>query len=149
MYRIVTKLPAGITWQHFASVVQGFSWYLHYVFYGTSAKITWSSVLITQLCPIFCEPMDCSPPGSSVLGILQARILEWVAIPFSRRYSRPRDRTQVPCIAGRVFYLWATRETAQILLPQQYKNEDLGTESLTNFPRSHIWTVNELEFQIM
>ena len=46
-----------------------------------------------QLC--LCDPMDCSPPGSSVHGILQARILEWVAIPFSLGSSQPRDRTQV------------------------------------------------------
>ena len=52
-----------------------------------------------------------SPPGSSVHGILQARILEWVAISFSRGSSRPRDQTQVSCIAGSSFNLWATRET--------------------------------------
>ena len=50
-----------------------------------------------------CDPMDCSPPGSSVHGILQARILEWVAIPFSRGSSQPRDRTLVSYIAGRFF----------------------------------------------
>ena len=53
--------------------------------------------------------MDCSPPGSSVLGILQVRILEWVAIPFSRGSSPPRDQTQVSCIAGRFFTVWASR----------------------------------------
>jgi len=47
--------------------------------------------------------MDWSPPGSSVHGILRARIPEWVAIPFSRGSSQPRDRTQVSCIAGRLF----------------------------------------------
>ena len=51
-----------------------------------------------------------SPPGSSVHGILQAKILEWVAIVFSRGSSRPRDRTQVPCIADRFFTIWAIRE---------------------------------------
>ena len=50
-----------------------------------------------------CDPTDCSPPGSSVHGILQARTLEWVAISFSRGSSRPRDRTQVSCIAGGFF----------------------------------------------
>ena len=50
--------------------------------------------------------MDCSPPGSSVHEILQARILEWVAIPFSRGSSQPRDQTQVSCIAGRFFTIW-------------------------------------------
>ena len=54
--------------------------------------------------------MDCSPPGSSIHGILQARILDWVAISFSRGSSQPRDRTQVSFIAGRRFNLWATRE---------------------------------------
>ena len=54
--------------------------------------------------------MDCSLPGSSVHEILQARILEWVAIPFSRGSSWPRDWTWVSCIAGRCFTIWATRE---------------------------------------
>ena len=50
-----------------------------------------------------CDPVDCSPPGSSVHGILQARILEWVAMLFSRGSSRPRDQTGVSCIASRFF----------------------------------------------
>ena len=54
--------------------------------------------------------MDSRPPGSSVHGILQARILEWVAVPFSRGSSHPRDQTQVSCIAGRFFAIWATRK---------------------------------------
>ena len=58
-----------------------------------------------------CDPMDCSLPGSSVHGIFQARILEWVAISFSRS-SRPRDQTQVSHIAGRRFTVWATREVS-------------------------------------
>ena len=62
--------------------------------------------LVTQLCPTLYDPMDCSPPGSSVHGILQARILEWVAIPLSRGSSSPRDQTQVSCVScieGRFF----------------------------------------------
>ena len=58
---------------------------------------------VAQSCPTLCYPMDCSPPGSSVHGILQARILEWVAISFSRGSSQPGDRTQVSRIAGRRF----------------------------------------------
>ena len=50
-----------------------------------------------QSCPPRCDPMDCGPPGSSVQAILQARILVWIAMPFSRRSSQPRDRTRVPC----------------------------------------------------
>ena len=51
----------------------------------------WDFVLVTQLCPTLCDPMDCSPPGPSVHGILQSRVLEWVAIHFSRGSSQPRD----------------------------------------------------------
>ena len=54
---------------------------------------------VTQLCPTLCNPMDCNPPGSSVHGILQARILEWVAISFSRGSSGTRDQTRVSRIA--------------------------------------------------
>ena len=64
-------------------------------------------------CLTLCDPMDGSPPGSSVHGILQARLLEWVAISFPRGSSWPRDRTQVSHIAGRRFNLWATREGAE------------------------------------
>ena len=55
-------------------------------------------VLVAQLCLTLCDPMDCSPPGSSVHGILQARILEWIAIPFSKGSSQPRDRSGSPAL---------------------------------------------------
>ena len=58
-------------------------------------------VLVIQSRLTLCEPKDCSPPGSSVHGISQARILEWVAVSFSRGSSQPGDRTQVSCIATR------------------------------------------------
>ena len=57
-------------------------------------------VLVSQLCLTLCDPIDCSPPGSSVHEILQARILEWVAFPFSKGSSQPRDQTQVSNLAG-------------------------------------------------
>ena len=60
-------------------------------------------VLVTELCPTLCDPMDYRPPGSSVHAILQARILAWVAIPFSEGSSQPRDQMQVSCIAVRFF----------------------------------------------
>ena len=60
---------------------------------------------VAQSCPTLCDPVDCSPLGSSAHGILQARVLEWVAISFSRGSSPPRDRTQVSRIAGRCFNL--------------------------------------------
>ena len=65
------------------------------------------SVLSRQSCPTLCDPMDCSPPGSSVHGILQSRTLEWDAICFSRGSSEPRDQTQVSfisCIGKWVLY---------------------------------------------
>ena len=65
---------------------------------------------VVQSCPTLCNPTDCSLPGSSVQGIFQARILEWVAISFSRRSSQPGDWTQVSHIVGRRFTIWATRE---------------------------------------
>ena len=58
---------------------------------------------VVQSCPTLCKPVDCSLPGSSVHGILQARILEWVATPFFRGSSQPRDQTQVSYIADGFF----------------------------------------------
>ena len=58
---------------------------------------------VAQMCLTLCDPVDCRPPGSPVRGISQARILEWVAISFSRGSSRPRDQTRVSFIAGRCF----------------------------------------------
>ena len=60
---------------------------------------------VAQLCPTLSNPMDCSLPGSSVHGIFQARVLEWVAITFSRESSQPRDRTWVSCIAEILYHL--------------------------------------------
>ena len=63
-------------------------------------------VLAVQSCLTLWDPKDCSPPGSSILGIFQARILEWVAILFSRGSSWPRNRTQISCITGTFFTIW-------------------------------------------
>ena len=79
---------------------------LHFSLMATSRKAHCCSS-VTQLCPNFCDPMDCSPAGSFVHGIFQARMLEWVAISFFRGSSQPRDRIHVscvPCTAGRFFY---------------------------------------------
>ena len=65
--------------------------------------------------------MDCSPPGSSVHGIVQARILKWVAMPSSRRSSRPRDQIHVSCIGRQVIHHWATRE-ALVLSVRDFKS---------------------------
>ena len=74
----------------------------------------WSEV--SQLCPTLCDPIDCSLPDSSVHGIFQAIVLEWIAISFSRGSSQPRDRTRVSRIVDRRFTVWATREV-QPLIP--------------------------------
>jgi len=87
-------------------------------------------VLVAQLCPTLCNPMDCSPSGSSVHGILQARILEWVAIPFSRGSSRPRDQTQVFHTAGRFFTVHATREDGMGRLREQQLQRSRGRHVL-------------------
>ena len=67
----------------------------------TMSLVQQVGVLVVQSCLTLCDPMDCSPPGLSIPGVFQARILEWVAISFSRRSSGPRDQTQVSCTAGK------------------------------------------------
>ena len=66
--------------------------------------------LVIQSCPTLCDPMDSNPLGSSVHGVFQARILEWIVISFSRGSSQPRDWTQVSHTVDRRFAVWATRE---------------------------------------
>ena len=81
-------------------------------------------VLIAQSCLALCNPTDCSPPGFSVHGILQARILEWVAIPFPRGSSLPGNQSQVSLLTGRSFNIWPTREALfQFLLVRKSKIE--------------------------
>ena len=85
-------------------------WYSHYGFlelfddlkkqHAVSIDI---DIEVAQSCLTLCDPMDCGLPGSSIHGIFQERVLEWVAISFSRRSSRPRDRTQVSRTVGRRF----------------------------------------------
>ena len=70
-------------------------------------------VLLAQSCPTLCDAMNYSPPGFSVHGIFQGRIREWVAVPFSRGSSRPRDETRVSRIAGRFFTISVTREVTR------------------------------------
>jgi len=77
---------------------QGGSWCSHWV------------SEVAQSCPTLCDPVDCRLPGFSVHGILQARILEWVTISFSRGSSQPRDWIRVSSVGDRRFNLWATRE---------------------------------------
>ena len=78
--------------------------------YATMYSWTCMPAKLLQSCPIFCIPMECSPPGSSVHGILQASVLEWVAMPSSWVYSQSRDLTRTTCvssISGGFFIRWA------------------------------------------
>ena len=59
--------------------------------------------LLAQLCPTLCDPLGCSPPGSSVHGDSPGKNMEWVAMPSSRESSKPRDRTQIYCVTGGFF----------------------------------------------
>ena len=86
---------------------------------------------VAKSCLSLCDPMDCRTPGSSVHVILQARILEWVTIAFSRESSWPRDRTKVSCIAGGFFIVWATRENQE----KVWGRVDLCWKNLINTPQ--------------
>ena len=86
-------------------------------------------MLVTQLCPTLGDPMDCSPPGSSVRGTLQARILERVAMPSSRGSSWPRDRTWVSCIAGGFFTTVSPGKGQSVQKPRKGKNARWGVIS--------------------
>ena len=98
--------------------------------------VQWSEV--AQLCPTLCDSMDCNLPGSSIHGIFQARILEWVSISFSRRSPQPRDWTWVSHIIGRRFTIWATMQVTFpmlihicVFLPQTPHFESLHLKTLT------------------
>ena len=94
---------------------------------------------VGESCLTLCDPTDCSPPGPSVHGILQARTLEWVAYPFSRGSSRPRNRTGVSRIAGGFVTCWAPRDAlwsplgVSVLLPEMLTP---NTMLLTTCPSS-------------
>ena len=96
------------TWGFFISRPTASVSFSGFTFVYVSVSSPWSEV--TQPCPILCDPVDCNLLDFSIHGILQARILEWIAISFSRGSSRPRDQTRVSRIGGRRFNLWATRE---------------------------------------
>ena len=79
------------------------SFYLSLIIMNNSENLCIYMCSIGQLCLTLCSAMDCSLPGSSACGIFQARISEWIAVPFSKGSSQTRDQTQVSCIAGRFF----------------------------------------------
>ena len=87
---------------------------------------------VAQSCPTLCDPVGCSPPGSSVHGILQTTTLEWVAISFSRGSSWSRDRARVSCVSctGRwVLYHWASREAHAMLWGHFKKQSQKSTSN--------------------
>ena len=85
-------------------------------------------MLVTQSCLTLCKPMDCSQPDFSVCGIIQARILEWVAYSFSRGSSRPRNRILVSCTAGRFFYRLSKQGSPQV-------GEEMEKQVLVQIPQ--------------
>ena len=90
------------------------------LYHSESSEVKWSEV--AQSCPTLCDPVVCSPPGSSIHGILQARRLEWVAISFSTGSSQHRDQTKVSHIEVRRFTLWASREATYLNKGNLYWN---------------------------
>ena len=94
------------------------------------------------MCLTLCDPMDYSPPGSFIHEIIQARLLEWVAIPFSRGSSQSRDQTQVSCTAGRFFTVRATREAQKWWLQNVYCLWNLIPAMLKKF-RELTWLVKD------
>ena len=117
-----------------------------------SCSVQCVKVLVAQSCPTPCDPMDCSLPGSSVLGILQARTLDGLPFPPPGESSWPRDRAQVSCIAGGFFTVWATREAHWPMLTESTDNEAVcvlhmdaislkspSTFTITTFPCFVLW----------
>ena len=86
-----------------------------------------------QLYLTLCNPKDCSPPGFSVSGIFQVRILEWVAISYSRESSWPRNRTHISCIVGRLFIIWATNWLLVKDKPWSLNNVLVSSEKVSSF----------------
>ena len=80
----------------------------HHFFLQGGGKAACYCCLVARSCPTLCDPVDYSPPGSSIHGILQARIPEWIAISFSRGSSWSRDQTWISCTGRRILYHWAT-----------------------------------------
>ena len=106
-----TCLPVLLIWKGSSSSSTGFSKTgLRTSIFERGKYPLKVKVKVTQLCPTFSDPMD-----YTVHGILQARILEWVAVPFFRGSFQPKDRTQVSHIAGGFFTSWATREAPVLI----------------------------------
>ena len=114
-YLIFTKMWQGL------SITYGHQFLPHLPFFRVAICFKRNcekvKVLFPQLCPTLCNPKDYSLAGFSVHGISQARRLEWVAIPFSRGFSQPRDQTRVSCITGRFFTTEPPRKPSRETIP--------------------------------
>ena len=118
--------------------------YIKWMFCGCTSSFFKSGLfrheyVHAQSCPTLCELMDCCPPGSSVHGIFQARILEWFAISFSRGSSPTRNQTQVSRIAGRRFTFWTTREALNYANTAQSAKSSLCSAMWGYEEKSTIW----------
>ena len=102
-------------------------------------RVVLRNVSVGQSCLTLCDPMNCTLPGSSVHGVLQARILEWVVIPFSRGSYQSRDGTWVSHIASRFFTIWTTRE------PQKCKMYHQLIEKYWLISKNARWVLKRLK----
>ena len=110
-------------------------------------------MLVAQSCPSLCNSTDCSPPGFSVHGILQARIMGWIAIPFSRGSSWPRGQTLVSCIAGRFFTIWATGKSFSMYMDDTYweympKNTKTSEFFFDNYIKGNSWGLERQKYSL-
>ena len=129
LFNIPNNIVSNGSWQKYASKeMLTFSHkYIIRIFFSVTSFTTYKESKIVSYSVVFksLQPHGlCSPPYSSVNGILQARVLEWAAMPSSRGYSWPRDQTRVSCIAGRFFTIWATRESPSTHKGSVYLNND-------------------------
>ena len=104
----IIKIPRERFWTEMVKLTLAWRWRG----WTKPSEVKWSE--FARSCLTLCDPMNCRLPGSSVCGIFQARVLEWVVISFSRGSSWPRDRTRVSQIAGRCFTIWTTRKALSL-----------------------------------
>ena len=108
-----------------------------------SKTVKWKiCCLVAKSCLTLCNPMDCSPPGSSVHQIFQTRILAWVAVSFSRGSSWPRDQIHISCICKQILYHWAIGEAQKLKKQNSYCLLNIFTY------KSHLepWRVSEKHY---
>ena len=138
----MSLLISSFSWP--ANVIQAL--FIYYLLVGLSASSLESvKVLVTQFCLTLYNPIDCSLPGSSIYGILQARILEWIAIPFSRGSSRPRDQTWVYCcLQSSVQFSSVTQSCLTLCNPMNRSMPGLPVHhQLLEFTQTHIHRVSD------